>query len=148
MADTVSPAVRSRMMAGIRSTGTKPEMIVRRALHGAGFRYVLHDGRLPGRPDVVLPRYHAAIFVNGCFWHGHECRLFRLPATRADFWSAKIGSNRIRDAAAHSALTRDGWRVATIWECALRGNEADARAVIGHLVKWLRSRSPLLEIPA
>ena len=148
MADTVSPAVRSRMMAGIKATGTKPEMIVRRALHGAGFRYVLHDGRLPGRPDMVLPRYHAVVFVNGCFWHGHACRFFRLPATRPEFWSAKIEGNRVRDATSHAAIAAAGWRVATVWECALRGNEAANGAATARLVKWLRSRSVRLEIPA
>lgn len=148
MADTVSPAVRSRMMAGIRATDTKPEMIVRRALHAAGFRYVLHDRRLSGRPDVVLPRWRAVIFVNGCFWHGHACRYFRLPASRPEFWSAKIEANRSRDAVALAALAASGWRAATVWECALRESEAARAATIRHLVKWLRSSQAQLEIPA
>lgn len=146
MADTVSSAVRSRMMAGIRATDTKPEMIVRRALHGAGFRYVLHDRRLPGRPDVVLPRWRAVVFVNGCFWHGHACRYFRLPASHPEFWSAKIEANRSRDAAALAALAASGWRAATVWECALRESKAARAATIQHLVKWLRSRQAQLEI--
>jgi len=148
MADTVSPAVRSRMMAGIRAKNTKPEIIVRRGLHAAGFRFVLHDRRLPGRPDVVLPRWRAAVFVNGCFWHAHACRYFRLPASHPEFWSAKIEANRSRDAAALAALAASGWRTATVWECALRGSEAARIATMRHLVKWLRSRQTHLEIPA
>jgi len=147
MTDTVSPAVRSRMMSGIRAKDTKPEMIVRHGLHRAGFRYVLHDRRLPGRPDVVLPRYRAVIFVNGCFWHGHACRFFRLPATRPEFWSAKIERNRTNDAAACASLVAAGWRMATVWECALRGNEVTRGEAISRLVQWLRSRSARLELP-
>lgn len=148
MADTVSPEVRSRMMSGIRAKNTKPEMIVRCGLHRAGFRYILHDRRLPGRPDIVLPRHHAAVFVNGCFWHGHRCRLFKIPATRPEFWSAKIEQNRARDVAMRAALAAAGWRVATIWECALRGSDASCNEVINRLEKWLGSRSANLEIPA
>jgi DNA mismatch endonuclease (patch repair protein) len=136
------------MMAGIRATDTKPEMIVRRALHAAGFRYVLHDRRLSGRPDVVLPRWRAVVFINGCFWHGHTCGYFRLPGTRPEFWSTKIDANRRRDAAASAALASASWRVATVWECALRESEARRAATIRRLVKWLRSRSACLEIPA
>src|SRR3546814_5856307 len=94
MADVVSIDVRSRMMSGIRSTNTKPEMILRRGLHAAGFRFRLHDRRLTGKPDLVFPRYSAVLFAHGCFWHGHNCHLFRLPATRTDFWAANINSNR------------------------------------------------------
>ncbi len=111
------------MMAGIRGKDTKPEMILRRGLHARGFRYRLHDKRLPGAPDLVFPARNAVIFVNGCFWHGHECHLFRLPSTRQEFWREKIERNRARDAAAEAALLADGWRVLTIWECALKGRD-------------------------
>ncbi|MCL4672510.1 MAG: DNA mismatch endonuclease Vsr [Sphingomonadaceae bacterium] len=120
MADVVAPDVRSRMMAGIRRTNTKPELMVRRALHARGFRYRLHARNLPGKPDIVLPKYRAVIFVNGCFWHGHNCHLFRWPKTREAFWREKIERNIAKDEAAISKLEALGWRVATIWECALK----------------------------
>lgn len=147
MADIVSPAVRSRMMSGIRSTDTKPEMLVRRSLHAAGFRYRLHDGRLPGRPDLVLPRYRAVIFVHGCFWHGHGCHLFRLPGTRREFWQEKIAGNARRDGEATARLYGSGWRVATVWECSLRGRTRRPLADVSRtLAGWLRADSPTLEI--
>jgi DNA mismatch endonuclease (patch repair protein) len=108
MADVVTPDVRSRMMSGIRSTGTRPEMILRRGLHRAGFRYRLHVRNLPGKPDLVFPRYNAVIFAHGCFWHGHDCHLFKWPSTRRDFWQAKIARNRVVDARSEAALTAQG----------------------------------------
>lgn len=108
-------------MAGIRGKDTRPEMILRRGLHARGFRFRLHDRRLPGSPDLVFPGRRAVIFVHGCFWHGHGCHLFRLPATRQEFWRAKIEGNAARDALAEGALAADGWRVLSIWECALKG---------------------------
>ena len=110
MADVVSAEVRSRMMAGIRGKNTKPEMIIRRGLHARGFRYLLHDKRLPGKPDLVLPKHRAVIFVNGCFWHGHDCPLFKWPKTRKGFWRTKIARNRENDESAVIALRRSGWR--------------------------------------
>jgi DNA mismatch endonuclease (patch repair protein) len=110
-------------MSQIRGRDTKPEMIIRRGLHALGFRYRLQDRTLPGRPDLVFPRHGAVIFVNGCFWHGHNCPLFRLPATRRDFWGAKIAANRMRDQQALDKLIAQGWRVATVWECSLKGPE-------------------------
>ena len=91
-------------------------MIIRRGLHARGFRYRLHERRLPGRPDLILPKYHAVIFVNGCFWHGHECALFKWPKTREEFWREKIGSNIARDKASSEALNGAGWRIAVVWE--------------------------------
>ena len=135
------------MMAGIRAKHTKPEMLVRRMLHAAGFRYRLHDRRLPGTPDLVLPRYRAAIFVSGCFWHGHTCRFFRLPATRTDFWRAKIERNRVNDALARNKLSADGWRHATVWECALRGRRQEAVHETGRqLADWIRSGADSCEL--
>lgn len=111
---------RRRNMQAIRSRNTKPEMIVRKFLHAAGFRYRLHDKRLPGHPDIVLPKYHCVVFVHGCFWHGHECETFRWPQSNADFWRRKIEDNRLRDERQQDALRADGWRVIVIWECELR----------------------------
>lgn len=135
------------MMAGIRSTNTKPEMMLRLALHAAGFRYRLHDRRLPGRPDMVFPRRRAVLFAHGCFWHGHDCHLFRLPGTRPEFWREKIDRNRERDMVAESALSALGWRCGVVWECALRGRTAiPISDVIFQCVAWLQSDVPRLII--
>ena len=125
-------------MSGIRSTNTKPEIQVRRALHAHGFRYRLHARNVPGKPDLVLPRYHAAIFINGCFWHGHDCPLFRLPSTRQEFWEAKISRNVERDAEVRCQLNGQGWRHLTIWECALRGrNRLGLEETVTRIERWL-----------
>jgi DNA mismatch endonuclease (patch repair protein) len=121
MPDVVTPETRSRMMAGIRGRDTQPEMVLRRGLHRAGFRFRLHDRRLSGKPDLVFPGRSAVIFVHGCFWHGHDCHLFKWPSSRPDWWRAKIDSNKARDATQLAALHGDGWRVLTVWECALKG---------------------------
>lgn len=122
MADVLTPEQRQLNMSRIRGRDTKPEMRIRRGLHARGFRYRLHDRKLPGRPDLVFPLYRAVIFVHGCFWHGHNCPLFKLPATRPEFWSTKIASNRARDTRTVAALLELGWRVATVWECSIRGS--------------------------
>tara|TARA_R110002049_G_scaffold185431_4_gene353641 strand:- start:2778 stop:3230 length:453 start_codon:yes stop_codon:yes gene_type:complete len=120
VADTVSPEKRSDMMSGIRGKDTKPEIIVRSLLHRLGYRFRLHRKDLPGKPDIVLPKWCAVIFVNGCYWHGHDnCHLFRLPKTRTDFWTKKIAGNRARDQRNHIALQDAGWKVLVIWECAV-----------------------------
>ncbi|MCL4674143.1 MAG: DNA mismatch endonuclease Vsr [Sphingomonadaceae bacterium] len=125
MADIVDPAKRSVMMAGIGAKDTQPELVVRRALHGLGYRFRLHRKDLPGRPDIVLPRWNTAILVHGCFWHGHEnCPLFRLPKSRTEFWAEKIGSNRLRDEKVRRNLVDLGWRVLEVWECATKGRSA------------------------
>lgn len=121
MVDRLTPDQRRLNMSRVRAKDTLPEMIVRRLLNGLGFRFRLHRCDLPGRPDIVLPRYRAAIFVHGCFWHGHDCSLFRMPATRTEFWAAKIAANRRRDGDAVSALRDGGWRSLVVWECAMRG---------------------------
>lgn len=147
MPDIVSPETRSRMMSGIRGRDTRPELVLRRGLHALGFRFRLHARELPGRPDMVFPRRRAALFAHGCFWHGHDCPLFRLPGTRREFWQAKIDGNRQRDAAAETALLEGGWRVATVWECALRGRTAlPFSAVMDRCAAWLRSDEPRLDI--
>jgi DNA mismatch endonuclease, patch repair protein len=147
MADTVSPEVRSRMMAGIRGKDTAPEMLVRNGLHRLGFRYRLHGNKLPGKPDLVFPKHHAVLFVNGCFWHGHDCPLFRMPTTRRDFWEAKIAANRARDRKSADALTNSGWRVGTVWECAVRGRaRQEQQQLLKHLGEWLVSSKGYMEL--
>ena len=108
-------------MSGIKSKNTKPELIIRKALFGNGFRYRLHDKKLPGKPDLVLPKYRTVIFINGCFWHGHNCHLFKWPSTRKAFWKDKIGRNQSRDALAGRQLKKFGWNVIVVWECAIKG---------------------------
>lgn len=121
MADRFTPEQRHRCMSMIRSKNTGPEMAVRRYLHARGFRYRLNVSSLPGTPDIVLPRYRTVVFVNGCFWHGHEgCSLFVLPKTRTGFWQDKIRRNRERDSAVLVRLEAHGWKVITVWECGLR----------------------------
>lgn len=125
-------------MAGIQGKNTRPELAVRKGLHALGFRYRLHDSRLPGKPDLVLARHRTAIFVNGCFWHGHDCHLFKWPSTRSDWWRAKIEKTRLTDEAARKALLGDGWRVADVWECALKGRtRLPMEEAIGELADWI-----------
>ena len=127
-------------MAGIKGKNTKPELLIRSALHRRGYRFCLHDPRLPGKPDIVLPKWRTAIFVNGCFWHGHECAAFRWPKTRAEFWRAKIGVNRSRDLSHLANLNETGWRVLVIWECAMKGkNFASMDNLIDQVELWLQS---------
>ena len=121
MADVHTPAQRSYNMSRVRSKNTKPEMLVRKFLFSHGFRYRLHDKKLPGKPDLVLPKYHTAIFVHGCFFHGHEgCRYFVVPKTRTEWWLDKINGNRNRDAMNVEKLKEAGWRIITIFECELK----------------------------
>lgn len=117
MADIVPAAVRSRMMAGIRSANTKPELLLRSGLHRLGFRFRLHDRSLPGTPDIVFPRFKAVLFAHGCFWHGHDCHLFRMPTTRSEFWQAKIRRNKELDELAISSLCNSNWRVGIVCGC-------------------------------
>lgn len=121
MADVLTTAQRTYNMSRIRSRHTKPELLIRRGLHAQGLRYRLHDEKLPGHPDLVFPARRAVILVHGCFWHGHDCSMFKWPATRAAFWRTKITRNRERDQFATEQLLGAGWRVLIVWECALRG---------------------------
>jgi DNA mismatch endonuclease (patch repair protein) len=132
--DIVNKKTRSKMMSGIRATNTQPEKLLRSLLHRAGFRFRIHVADLPGKPDLLLARYHAAIFVHGCFWHGHGCSLFKWPSTRRDFWREKISGNCKRDAKNIAALKKLGWRVAIVWECELR---EDHETVKREVSKWL-----------
>lgn len=147
MADIVAPEIRSRMMSGIRGTNTKPELVLRKGLHKLGFRFRLHDRSLPGKPDLVFPKYHAVLFAHGCFWHGHDCHLFKWPASRPEFWQTKINRNREVDARSALALTNAGWRLGVVWECALKGKtRLPLDRVLAKCATWLRSDLPYLEI--
>lgn len=123
-------------MSRVRGKDTKPELLLRRGLHASGLRYRLHGAKLPGRPDLVFAGRRAVIFVHGCFWHGHDCPLFRLPGTRTEFWSSKIEANRVRDGAAVEALRSHNWRVLIVWECAIRG---PARRNLSEVIAEARS---------
>ena len=126
-------------MSGIRGKNTRPEIVVRQMLHAAGFRFRLHAAGLPGKPDIVLPRWNAVVQVNGCFWHGHDCHLYRLPSTRTEFWEEKIGTNRRRDGLVAEKLAAAGWRQLTVWECALKGrSRLPADEVTSQLAGWIR----------
>ena len=126
MTDTMTPQQRHRCMSRIRGRDTKPELLVRRCLWRRGYRYRLYDKKLPGRPDIVLRKWHTVIFVNGCFWHGHNCQSFRLPTTNREFWKQKFDHNRARDKANTARLRRMGYNVITIWECELTPAKAPA----------------------
>jgi len=127
-------------MAAVKAKNTKPELMVRRALHARGFRYTLHRKDLPGKPDIVLPKYKAVIFVNGCFWHGHDCSAFSWPRTRADFWRNKIEGNIARDLRNEALLSESRWRVATVWECSLKGKtKRGISSVADEIETWLLS---------
>lgn len=146
MTDIVNKQTRSRMMAGIKGKDTKPELVLRRALHALGFRYRLHSKNVPGRPDLVFRKHHAIIFVHGCFWHRHEgCRYTTTPSTRPEFWQAKFRANVARDETVLGMLLEEGWRVATVWECALRRPD-QVNATADLLSAWLRSNELQLQI--
>ncbi len=126
------------MMSGIRGSGTKIEVVLRKALFARGFRYRVNDRKLPGKPDLVLPKYRSVIFMHGCFWHGHDCNLFRLPESNRVFWETKIGRNRIKDELVLEQLSIQGWRVMTIWECAIRGRgKIGLEGVADSTARWL-----------
>ena len=125
-------------MSGIRGKNTRPEMLIRKGLHARGLRFRLHSSKVPGKPDLVLPRYRAAVFVHGCFWHGHDCHLFRLPATRPEFWKAKLERNRARDREVRATLREAGWRVLVVWECALKGKyRLDLDDLLDRAMAWI-----------
>lgn len=134
-------------MAAIRGRNTKPELLIRSGLHRLGYRFRVNRKDLTGKPDIVLSRFNAVIFVHGCFWHGHDCPMFQLPGTRTDFWATKIGANQMRDETVSSALLSDGWRIATVWECALKGKgRLDLQELLTRLTLWLEGHETLLEI--
>ena len=134
-------------MSGIRGKDTQPELVIRRGLHAAGFRYRLHVRTLPGRPDLVFPKYKAVLFVHGCFWHGHDCHLFKWPRTREDFWRNKIEGNVERDRKVFSELTGLGYRTGVVWECAIKGKaRLHPSEVIEQCRDWLTQAGGDLEL--
>lgn len=135
MADTFSKAERSRIMAAVRAKDTTPEMVVRRLAHRLGYRHRLHVRSLPGTPDLVYPRLRKIIEVRGCFWHMHPCGRCRIPATRRNYWLAKLRRNAQRDKAMLRKLRRDGWKVLVVWECETAGAEDALRRKIARFLK-------------
>lgn len=147
MTDVLTPEQRKLNMSRIRSKDTKPEMLIRRGLHARGLRYKLHDRTLQGRPDLAFPKYKTVIFIHGCFWHSHGCNLSKQPATRQDFWMAKLTSNAERDHKAILSLQRAGWRTLVIWECALRGRgRLQLKQVLDAATSFLQGNSIFAEI--
>ncbi|MDK9558021.1 DNA mismatch endonuclease Vsr [Marinobacter sp. M216] len=148
MADVHDKKTRSRNMAAIKGKNTKPEVWLRKELFKRGFRYRLHRKDLPGKPDIVLPKYRAVIFVHGCFWHGHlGCPLFRIPSTRSEFWKEKISSNRHRDSRNVARLHELGWRVLELWECSIKGKlRLDEHTLIQYASEWIRGSDAEAEI--
>ena len=148
MTDVHSAETRSRNMAAIRGKNTKPEILIRHALFARGYRYRLHCPNIPGKPDIVLPKYRAAIQVQGCFWHKHTCKYFKWPKTRPEFWRKKIQGNVVRDQKALYQLKIDTWRVLIIWECALKSiSSEEFESLIDRVENWLNSDSDYFEIP-
>ncbi|WP_404367202.1 very short patch repair endonuclease [Marinobacter sp.] len=148
MADIVDSKTRSRMMSGITGKNTKPEVLIRKHLHSRGFRFRLHRKDLPGKPDIVLPKYRAVILVNGCFWHGHGCALFKWPGTRKEFWEEKINANVSRDRRNINALRDMGWRVFVVWECCIRGPDSlSVGQAADRIERWLKEGGEFSECP-
>ncbi len=144
--DTVDVDTRSKIMSLVRQKATGPELIVRKALHHRGFRYRLNVKSLPGSPDLVFPKYHAVIFVHGCFWHRHGCKATTTPSTRQEFWEAKFKDNVSRDKRNIEGLRNIGWRVMVVWECVLKRNKKTPDHIVGAVVKWLKSSEVFAEI--
>lgn len=139
MADVHDKKTRSYNMSRIRGKDTKPEMLVRRFLHSNGFRYRLHVKELPGKPDIVLPKYKTVIFVHGCFWHGHEnCKYYVVPKTRTEWWEGKINTNKINDETAYNRLQSLGWTTIYIWECELK--EKSKHDYLNEIFKYLKNK--------
>ena len=144
--DVHPKSVRSKNMSAIGSKNTKPELKLRHALHKMGYRYRLHVKLCAGKPDLVLKKYGAVVFVNGCFWHKHTCDKFRWPKTRVDFWRHKLTANKERDERTIQSLKEGGWRVAIVWECALSGKNNPENIVAKKLGNWFKGIEPLIEI--
>lgn len=129
-------------MSGIRSKDTHPELLIRKGLHSRGFRFRLHDTHLPGKPDIVFPKYRSVIFVHGCFWHGHDCHLFKWPSSRDDFWKLKISRNKEKDTEVIEAIEAAGWRFLIIWECALKGKrKKPIEQILDEAAIWIKTNA-------
>ena len=149
MSDVHSADVRSKNMRAIKNKDTRPEILIRKALHARGLRFRLHVKTLPGTPDIVLPKFRTVIFVNGCFWHGHRCHLSKTPKTRTEFWLSKISDNMSRDVLAYSKLSDAGWRTAVIWECGIKGGgKQKLNSLVDKFIEWLNEPdSQGIELP-
>ena len=147
MTDFVTQEVRSWMMSNVRGKNTQLELLIRRGLHAAGFRFRIHARILPGKPDIVLPKYRAVVFVHGCFWHGHNCPKFSWPQSNTGFWQRKLQRNFEVDKKNREELFQLGWRQLIIWECAIRGkSRLELSQIIEHIAQWLRSEQLYDEI--
>lgn len=148
MTDRISREARSRNMAAIRGKDTKPEMTVRKFLHRRGFRYRLHVKDLPGKPDIVIPKFRTVVFVHGCFWHRHKgCKNAVLPKTNPDFWEKKLKGNVKRDRKNLEALRNMGWRIVVVWECAMKGkNAGETEVILDRTAEWLTGKDEILVI--
>ena len=143
----ISTATRSKIMASIPGKNTRPELIVRKSLHHKGFRYRIHEKRLPGTPDLSLPKYKVAIQINGCFWHGHSCPSFRPPQHRREYWQSKIEMNKTRDRKNNKTLLNMGWRLMVIWECAIQGpRRIDLDILMSIIENWILVGNDYIEI--
>ncbi len=140
MSDVHSPEIRSYNMSRIKGKNTKPEMLVRKFLFSNGFRYRLHDKKLPGKPDLVFPKYKKAVFIHGCFWHGHEdCKYFVIPKTKTEWWLDKINGNKRKDLQSVSLLEQKGWETITVWECELKPDHREN--TLKRLISSLKSNN-------
>jgi DNA mismatch endonuclease (patch repair protein) len=146
MPDKFSKETRSRMMSGIRNKNTKPEIIIRKELFSNGFRYRLHNGKLPGKPDMVFKKHSAVVFIHGCFWHGHGCRYFVWPKSNTEFWREKINGNKKNDKKVIKKLSELGYRICIIWECVTRDPLLFPKAM-KKITAWLPGNKTFLEIP-
>lgn len=148
MVDVVDPATRSRMMAGIRAKDTHPELFLRKGLHALGFRYRLHVKNIPGKPDLVFPKYNALIEIRGCFWHGHGCHYCKSPTTNPGFWQNKFMENQLRDKRNLEQQIEAGWRCLIAWECAIRLAQSTEKTldVVALSAQWLKAGGDLAAI--
>lgn len=145
--DTVDSRTRSKIMASVGQKDTGVELMLRKALHRLGLRYRVHDRSKPGSPDIVFAHFHAVVFVHGCYWHYHGCHRSTIPQSRPEFWLDKFNTNRSRDERNVDALLQEGWRVVTVWECALRGKTALPASTVANSIKsWLDSTEVVGEI--
>lgn len=147
MQGSTQNSIRSKQMSAIKSKNSKPELLLRHKIHALGYRYLIHDKRLPGTPDMVFPKYKAVILVNGCFWHGHDCHIFKWPKTRKEFWLSKITNNQRRDQQNIRKLNQHGWKVMIVWECALVGKSKRPLEEVAHAaINWIQFDSQNAEI--